>query len=113
MSPRLQGYYQRALERLSARPPRQRGSRHALVVPKLSSRVVINGEEFTDPQEMPPPYRELYESILAQALPLDAAVYAVARIEHSSFIKRAVGLAVIANAVTGGILYLWLRGFLG
>ena len=60
---------------------------------------------------MPPAYRRFYEELLAQALPLDRAVYTVARIEHSNFIKRTISLAVIAAGVAAGIVYLWLHGF--
>lgn len=110
MSPALENYYQRALERFSARPA-QSGSRARAVIPKLSSRVIIDGKEFTDAEAMPPSYRALYDEILAAAVPLDGAIYEVARKEHSIFIQRVVALGVIALGVAGAIVYLWLRGY--
>lgn len=110
MSPRLRDYYDRTMERFSARPLNL-GAQARAVIPKLSARVILNGEEFDSAGQMPPAYRRFYENLLAEALPLNRAVYTVARIEHSNFIKRTISLAIIAAGVTALIVYLWLQGF--
>ncbi|MEP6809766.1 MAG: hypothetical protein ABI992_05950 [Chthoniobacterales bacterium] len=110
MSPRFEGYYRRAVERFSARPAGDTG-KTPLIVPKLGSRVIINDREFADTAQMPPAYRLFYEEILAKALPLDRAIYLVARTEHANFIKRTISLLVIAAGVAAAIVYLWEHGY--
>lgn len=111
MSPRLEDFYRRALERFSAGSVL--GSKAPAVVPKLSTRVIVNGQEFAGSSEMPPEYRRFYEQILASAVPLDRAIYLVARTEHSNFIGRIISLLLIAGGVAGAIVYLWLHGYYG
>ncbi len=110
MSPRLQDYYRRTMARFSARPLNLEAKTRTLI-PKLSARVILNGQEFSDSGQMPPASRHFYEELLAQALPLERAVYTVARVEHANFIKRTVSLGAIATGVAAGIVYLWLHGF--
>jgi hypothetical protein len=109
MSPSMQKIYRRTVQRFSAHP-NPLGSR-ALVVPKLSARVTLNGREFTSAEEMPPPFRQFYEELLAQALPVQHAIETVTRIEHANFIKRTVSLLFIAASIAVAIVYLWMHGY--
>lgn len=110
MSPSMQKIYQRMLERFSAHAVNATGSAFT-IVPKMSTRVIVNGREFETTGEMPAVYRRFYEETLAKALPLQRAVYTVAKIEHSNFIKRTVTLSVIALGYVGAIVYLWSVGY--
>ena len=110
MSPSMDKIYQRMLERFSAEPARTTGSR-GMIVPKMTARVIVNGREFESTGEMPAAYRRFYEETLARAVPLQHAVYAVAQIEHSNYVKRTVALAFIAAAHVGAIAYLWSAGY--
>lgn len=112
MPPKLAAYYYRTLERFSARPP-CRGSKKHAVIPKLSTRVIVDGQEFASVAEMPSEYRRFYEEILARAVPLERAIYTVARAEYSNFVGRTISLLVIAAGVEIAIIYLWLHGYYG
>ena len=109
MSPSMEKIYHRMLERFSA-DAAPTGSR-AMIVPKMTARVILNGREFESTGEMPLAYRRFYEETLARALPLQRAVYTVAKIEHSNFVKRTVTLAVIALGHVAAIAYLWSVGY--
>lgn len=110
MSPSMEKIYHRMLGRFSAETAQATGSR-ALIVPKMTARVILNGREFDSTGEMPLAYRRFYEETLARALPLQRAVYTVAKIEHANFVKRTVALAVIAAGHVAAIAYLWSVGY--
>lgn len=110
MSASMEKIYHRMLARFCAEPTRATGSR-AVLVPKMTARVIVNGREFESTGEMPAAYRRFYEETLARALPLQRAVYAVAQIEHSNYIKRTIALGVIALGHVAAIAYLWSIGY--
>ena len=110
MSPAMEKIYQRMLERFSAGPLRATGSR-TTIVPKMTARVIMNGREFESTGEMPAVYRRFYEETLARVVPLQGAIYTVAKIEHSNYIKRTVALGFIAAAHVAAIAYLWSIGY--
>jgi len=112
MSSAMEKVYRRTLERFSAEPvtvaePQKR------VVPKLSTRVIVNGREFASMEEMPPVYRRFYQELLARTLPVQGAVYTVARTEHVNRITRVVTLSLVALAATSAVVYLWMHGYYG
>ena len=108
MSRGMQRIHDRVLRRFSARS--LTGS-NAHVVPKLRSRIVVDGQEFKNVRQMPDEYRRFYEELLTHALPVDRAVDIVTRAEHANFIKRSITLSIIAAACVGAIVYLWLHGY--
>jgi len=110
MSPSMEKIYQRILERFSAEPAKATGSR-PVIVPKMSTRIILNGREFESTNEMPAAYRRFYEETLMRAMPLQRAVYTVAKIEHSNYIKRTITLSVIAVGYIAAIAYLWSVGY--
>ena len=112
MSPSLQKVYRRTVERFSAEPAAAFDSA-AMIVPKLVTRVILNGKEFTSLAQMPPAYRRFYEEMLVKTLPLDRAIHTVARAEHSNAIKRTISLLFIAAGFGATIVYLWLQGYYG
>ena len=111
MSRSMQKIYRRTVERFSAHPTALDSA--ATVVPKLSARVILNGQDFESAEEMPPAFRQFYEELLAQALPVQHAIDTVTRVEHSNFIKRTVSLLFIGAGVALAIVYLWMHGYYG
>lgn len=111
MSPALEKIYRRTLERFSAEPVEDTIA--ARIVPKLPTRIIVNGREFESVQEMPAPYRHFYEEMLTRVLPLERAVFTVAQTEHSNSIKRIVSLTGIAIGCAVAIVYLWMHGYYG
>jgi hypothetical protein len=110
MSPALEKVYRRTLERFSAEPAPATEPRPQ-IVPKLSTRVILNGREFATIDEMPPAYRRFYHETLARALPIQSAIYTVAKVEHRNSIKRALTLGVVAFAAAAAVVYLWMHGY--
>jgi hypothetical protein len=110
MSPAVEKIYQRMLARFSADPLRATGTR-GTIVPKMTARVIVNGREFESTGEMPAVYRRFYEETLARVVPLQGAIYTVAKIEHSNYVKRTVALGLLAAAHVGAIVYLWSIGY--
>lgn len=110
MSRSLEKIYRRTLERFSAEPVDEPDFA-ARIVPKLPTRIILNGREFASAQDMPPAYRRFYEEMLTRALPLQRAVYTVAQVEHSNSIKRVVSLTAIAAGCAVAIVYLWMHGY--
>jgi hypothetical protein len=108
MSRGMQRIHDRVLRRFSARTVT--GS-SAHIVPKLRSRIVVDGQEFKNVKQMPDEYRRFYEELLTNALPVERAVDIVTRAEHANFIKRSITLAVIAAGCAAAIVYLWLHGY--
>jgi hypothetical protein len=111
MSPSMQKFYRRTVQRFSAHPTALESA--ATVVPKLSARVILNGHDFESADEMPPALRQFYEHLLAQTLPVQHAIDTVTRVEHANFIKRTVSLLFIAAGVALAIVYLWIHGYYG
>jgi hypothetical protein len=105
MSRALEKIYRRTVERFSA------NATATCIVPKLPTRVIINGREFESAQEMPPVYRRFYEEMLARALPVEHAIYTVARVEHTNSIVRTISLAAVAFGFAAAVVYLWLHGY--
>lgn len=108
MRPAMQKAYRRAAERFSARSAD--GHLPKAIVPKLSSRVIINGREFGSAIQMPPEWRRFYEEALASAVPLGGAIRAVVETERANFIKRTVGLSLIAAGLLARLVYVWSTG---
>ncbi len=108
MSRGMQRIHDRVLRRFSARSIT--GS-NAHIVPKLRSRIVVDGQEFKNVKQMPDEYRRFYEELLTNALPVERAVDIVTRAEHANFIKRSITLAFIAAGCAAAIVYLWLHGY--
>ncbi len=109
MSRGMQRIHDRVLRRFSARG-QVRGSK-GHIVPKLRSRIVVDGQEFKNAKQLPPEYRRFYEELLTNALPVERAVDIVTRAEHANFIKRSITLAFIATGCAAAIVYLWLHGY--
>ena len=112
MSPGLEKVYRRTVERFSA-DAATGVSASARVTPKLSTRIILNGREFASVEEMPAPYRRFYLETLTRALPLQSAIYTVARTEHVNRITRTVTLSIVAVAAAAAVVYLWLHGYYG
>ncbi len=108
MSRGMQRIHDRVLRRFSARSVT--GS-NAHIVPKLRSRIVVDGHEFKNVKQMPEEYRRFYEQLLTNALPVERAVDIVTRAEHANFIKRSITLTVIAAGCAAAIVYLWFHGY--
>lgn len=110
MSPSLEKVYLRTVERFSAEPAAAAEVR-SRIVPKLSTRVIVNGREFAHIEEMPPAYRQFYAETLAKALPIQSAIYTVAKFEHRNTITRTVVLGLVALAAVTAVVYLALHGY--
>lgn len=111
MSPAMQKAFQRTVDRFSARPCD--AAAHPNIVPKISTRIIVDGKEFGSPIQMPPNYRQFYEEALARALPLHDAILTVTQMERSNFVKGTIALSIIAAGLVVAIVYLWFTGFYG
>ena len=78
---------------------------------RMRAGITVNGREFKNVKQLPPAYRQFYEELLAQALPIERAVDIVTRAEHSNYIKRTTTLGFIAVGCLAAIAYLWLHGY--
>src|SRR5687768_5889194 len=104
MSPAMQKAFQRTVDRFSARPCDARA--HPNIVPKISTRIIVDNKEFGSPIQMPLNYRQLYEEALARALPLHDAILTVTQPERSNFVKGTIALSITAAGLVVAIVYL-------